>query len=391
MDQHTFTFDTGTKRSSSPYQEHSIHFSGTTFLKISHPSHDADLSSQNVIHFVRHVAMPTHTHLQNDTPDSVEHSLPEVTDNEGLWLSCSEGDASDQELLEEMQAALDRFKSCSTTTVSNNTYLALSFLPCPVFGDRFCLCCNHHQNNFIPMPLFIASLRSFSALEQQDIRGLAVMSRKKLLQYFSPIARALLCQKCTSNHRSGTVASRIDRITNPWVHELRRVIAMLDGRRHGISTPPAIIDLTRTVPSQHKQHPLACVICTDEITSRAKTCFQCGNAIHQSCFNKYRFCQDLDQTPAPTTQRDTLHLPCVFCRCIVLSVPRSRAGKARWDSAESERVLMDAAFARREQRLLDQRAVEEEHDLQQSHGDRAGEDVDEDADTVILGGDDVGY
>ncbi|SMY30314.1 unnamed protein product [Zymoseptoria tritici ST99CH_1A5] len=203
---------------------------------------------------------------------------------------------------------------------------------------------NRHRHRAAP-----PSSKALVAMSKLTLLRLRVMSQRRLLTYLRPIAMDWMCRKCFS---SKTMNSGKQRIALEWVRELRHVLAML-ARRDDLATgqlrpQPALIDITRTPPSTSHDDDTHCIICADSISSPAneKACFQCSNVIHQTCFDQYAAFEDLNQEATSHAEPSVLNLPCVFCRCIVLSVPRSEAGRVAWEERTHAREVADAAYAR---------------------------------------------
>ncbi|SMR64803.1 unnamed protein product [Zymoseptoria tritici ST99CH_3D1] len=226
------------------------------------------------------------------------------------------------------------------------THLVLTHLLQP--HRSRCVCCNTRRSRFQPQA---PSFKAVDHLASLDLHRLSVMSQRKLARYLHPIVRDWTCRRC---HHAETVSIEQRRVVLHWVRELRGVVAMLvrgEALRKGVHRPQLPpVDLTRTMPSSSspsssssppshdRDEEMCCMICTSPIAPRAakKTCFQCNNAVHKTCFEQYRDFEDLHQATTLTTEQAVLHLPCIYCRCIVLSVPRSEDGKVAWARRREE-------------------------------------------------------
>ncbi|SMR62655.1 unnamed protein product [Zymoseptoria tritici ST99CH_1E4] len=234
---------------------------------------------------------------------------------------------------------------------ANPTSLALTHLLYTYVRRGTCVCCNKVAGLHHAVRPSVPSIHAFANL---SIRQLAVMSRRKLLSLLCSIARDWMCRKCL---RSKSMPIEQKSIALGWVKETRRVIAMLERRECLKQGKPCvrhpIVDLTNTPQPRPEAGP--CMICMDPLDGHRseKACFQCGMAIHEECFRQHREFEDLNQLNAPTTERETLHLPCIFCRCIVASVPRSEAGKTWWDRRVRASEAADREFARTQQEMLE--------------------------------------
>ncbi|SMR64837.1 unnamed protein product [Zymoseptoria tritici ST99CH_3D1] len=258
------------------------------------------------------------------------------------------------DLLESRVHALFKIRPGPPVTLTP-THLALTHL---LHRHRTrCSSCLGSRHHYQSRPPFFQAV---DAMAKLTLTRLGVMSQSRLLKYLDVIARDWMCRRCC---RSKTVHTEKRRIALTWVRELRRVVAMLT-RIISLNDETAhpehpVIDLTRTPPPRSHDKAITCVICTDAIPDPAgeKSCFQCNNVIHQSCFDQYWRSEDLHQLPTldSRTEKDVLHLPCVFCRCIVLSVSRSEEGRKAWEERKRETERLDEEFARRLQREEEQR------------------------------------
>lgn len=221
----------------------------------------------------------------------------------------------------------------------------LNHLPRRSLGPHACLICDKRTGSSIDLSILDESERAFDLLEQNGVHALKVMSFITLLKKLAPIARAHICGRCLRVKVVGRLSEQINGITTPWANELRtKVAALNEPGATSTQKRSSPIDLTRKHTRANRQ--LECAICNETVETPAHhTCFRCHNVLHTRCWEGYRDSQDANQLTSLSTSRETLDVPCVYCRQVVLSVKRSRNGMACWDNRTKMVIQTDHAYA----------------------------------------------